>query len=173
MVCPDNHGDLKYDTAYQRLRNRNAMLDTNEVSENSEKCIQEGNRIIDVGNLVSFLAHKTVCRPCATRAAVQLAFDFASVLDKDAGVATRQRRGPSYSNQLQHYLQRSDGYEAALNIPSFSPAGESKQGFASTIHIECLGIERSCDLDGRQLQETSTSDGVSRYKSRFVPIKHH
>ena len=137
------------------------MADPDEVPEAAENCILDGNRIIDVANLSSFLTNKTACRQCATRAAVQLAFDFASMLDQEAGVATWQRSGPSYSNRLQNYLRRRGGYAAAVNIPSFVPTGESTQGFASTIHFECSGTESSCNLDGCQLK-TPASDGVLR-----------
>jgi len=105
VVCPDIHEDLEYDDAYQRLRPRNTKSNTNEVPEAEEKCILEGNRIINVANLSSFLTNKTACRLCATRAAVQVAFDFASMLDEEAGVATRQRSGPSYGNRLQNYIK--------------------------------------------------------------------
>ena len=71
---------------------------------------------------------------------MQLAFDFASMLDEEAGVATQQRSGPSYSNRLQNYLRRRGGYAAVVNIPSFVPTDESMQGFASTIHFEYVGI---------------------------------
>ena len=91
---------------------------------------------------------------------MQVAFDFASMLDEEAGVATRQGSGPSYSNRLKNYLRRRGGHAAAVDIPSFAPSSEAKQGFASTIHFECSGIAHSCDLDGSQLKTTSTDDGV-------------
>ena len=100
-----------------------------------KKCVLEGNQIIDIGSLSTFLTAKTACRPCATRCAVQLAFDFAGVLDAEKGMATRQRKGPSYCDRLRLYLRRRGGHAASANIPSFTTVGEANKGFASTIHF--------------------------------------
>ena len=96
---------------------------------------------------------------------MQLAFDFASMLDDKAGITIQKRSGPSYSNRLRNYLRRRGGHAAAVDIPSFVPSSEAKHGFASTIHFVCLGMVHSCDLS--QLEETSTHDGVLRPRSRF------
>ena len=117
---------------YQRLRPRrsasaaDALRKTREARCNS-KCVLEGNRLVDVKNLSSFLTNKRACRPCATRAAVQLAFDFAGMLDADAAMATRHLSGLSYSNRLKRHLWQCGGHAAAVNIPSFAPAGEANQ----------------------------------------------
>ena len=72
VVCPDTRGDLEFDPVYQRLKDRTTMVDPDEVPEAAENYILDGNRIVDVANLSSFLTNKTACRWCATRAAVQL-----------------------------------------------------------------------------------------------------
>ena len=77
VECVDND-TLEYDPMYQRLRLRRSASAANALRKTREawcdgKCVLEGNRLVDVKNLSSFLTNKTACRPCATRAAVHLA----------------------------------------------------------------------------------------------------
>ena len=122
VECVDDD-TLKYDPMYQQVRPRrstsaaNALRKTREARCNS-KCVLEGNRLVDVKNLSSFNTNKTACHPCATRAAVQLAFDFAGMLNADASMATRHLSGPSYSNRLKRHLRQRGRHAAAVNIPS-------------------------------------------------------
>ena len=134
VECVDND-TLEYDPMYQRLLPRRSASAVDALHKTREarcdgKCVLEGNRLVDVKNLSSFLTNKTACRPCATRAAVQLTFDFAGMLDADASMATRHLSGPSYYNRLKRHLRQRGGHAAAANIPSFAPVGEANQGFA-------------------------------------------
>ena len=157
---------------YQRLRPRRSASAADALRKTREarcdgKCVLEGNRLVDVKNLSSFLANKTACRPCATRAAVQLAFNFVGMLNADVAMATRHLSGPSYSNWLKRHLRQRGGHAAAVNIPSFAPVGKENQGFALTIHFECSGAVDSCNLKGNT-QTTTAANGVTQVRSRFA-----
>ena len=167
--------DLEYGRHNQRLRRQraasaDATLQKTHEEQCRDKCMLESNQIIDIGNLSTFLATKTACRPCANRAAVQLALNFAEMLDADKGMQKSLSSGPSYCYRLKWYLRTLGGNAAAVNIPSFSPVAESNQGFSSTIHLGCSGAVHSCDLEGDHITIKSL-DGVLRKRSRFAA--HH
>ena len=129
VECVDDN-TLEYDPMYQRLRLHRSASTADALRNTCEawcdgKCVLEGNRLVDVKNLSSFLTNKTTCRPCATRAAVQLAFESAGMLDADAAMATRHLSGPSYSNRLKRHLRQCGRNAAAVKIPSFAPVGEA------------------------------------------------
>ena len=171
VECAVNDG-LEYDSTHQRIRQRRSSTADDALRKTREarwdkKCVLEGNIIVDISKLSSFLANKTACCSCATRASVQLAFDFVAMLDAEAGMRTRNRSGPSYSDRLKQYVRQLGGHAKAVNIPSFAPVGEANQGFASTIHLQCSGAAHSCDLDGNA-EITIAADGVARSRSRFA-----
>ena len=156
---------LEYDSHYQRLREWRDTVTINNA-HSCKQCVLDGCRIIDIGKLTSFITNKTACRNCSTRASVQLAVDFADMLDAKSGMSTRSRSGPSYREKLRHYLRRRGGYAKSVSIPSFTTVGESTNGFASVIHFECSGAIHSCDMDGNDLTR-KTADGVPQPRSRF------